>query len=59
MLYSVGAMTTAGASGLTLAGHWRMIGELESVGGTLLFGISTAYIFATMQVYWPMLSRRR
>ena len=22
----------------------------------LLFGISTAYIFAVMQVYWPMLS---
>ncbi len=59
MLYSVGAMTTAGASGLTLIGHWRMVGELESAGGMLLFGISTAYIFATMQVYWPMLSRRR
>jgi hypothetical protein len=22
----------------------------------LLFGISTAYIFAVMQVYWPVLS---
>jgi hypothetical protein len=58
MLYSVGAMTTAGAPGLMLAGHWRMVGALESAGGMLLFGISTAYIFAMIQVYWPMLSRR-
>ena len=54
VLYSVGAMTTAG-SALTLAGHWRMVGALESAGGMLLFGISTAYMFAVMQVYWPML----
>ena len=31
---------------------------LEAVDGMLLFGISTAYIFAWMQAYWPMLSRR-
>ncbi len=54
VLYSVGAMTTAG-SALTLAGHWRMVGALKSAGGMLLFGISTAYMFAVMQVYWPML----
>jgi hypothetical protein len=36
--------------------HWRMMGALEAADGMLLFGISTAYIFATMQVYWPMLS---
>jgi len=59
MLYSLGAMTTAGVSGLTLEGRWRMVGALESVGGVLLFGISTAYIFAVLQVYWPMLSHRR
>jgi hypothetical protein len=58
LLYSVGVMTTAGAPGVTVGGHWRMVGVLESAGGMLLFGISTAYIFAVMQVYWPMLSRR-
>jgi hypothetical protein len=31
---------------------------LESAGGMLLFGISTAYIFTVMQSHWPMLSRR-
>ena len=58
ILYSVDSMSTRGASGLTLQGHWRMMGALEAVDGMLLFGISTAYIFALMQDYWPMLSRR-
>ena len=56
LLYSVDSMSTRGASGLTLQGHWRMMGALEAVDGMLLFGISTAYIFAMMQAYWPMLS---
>ena len=56
LLYSVDSMTTRGASGLMLQQHWRMMGALEAAGGMLLFGISTAYIFAVMQVYWPMLS---
>ena len=47
-------MTTRGASGLMLEQHWRMMGALEAANGMLLFGISTAYIFAVMQVYWSM-----
>ncbi len=50
------SITTRGASGLMLQQHWRMMGALEAADGMLLFGISTAYIFAIMQVYWPMLS---
>jgi hypothetical protein len=56
ILYSVDSMATRGASGLTLERHWQMMGALEAADGMLLFGISTAYIFAVMQVYWPMLS---
>jgi hypothetical protein len=56
MLYSVDSMTTRGASGLTLRRHWQMMGALEAADGVLLFGISTAYMFALMQAYWPMLS---
>ena len=29
-----------------------MMGALEAVNGMLLFGVSTAYIFAVMQVLW-------
>jgi hypothetical protein len=58
MLYSVDSMTTRGASGLILPRHWQMMGALEAADGMLLFGISTAYIFGVMQVYWPILHRR-
>jgi hypothetical protein len=56
ILYSLDSMTTRGASGLMLEQHWQMMGALEAANGMLLFGISTAYIFALMQVYWSMLS---
>jgi hypothetical protein len=56
ILYSVDSMSTLGASGLVLQQHWRMMGALEAANGMLLFGISTAYIFALMQVYCSMLS---
>ena len=56
ILYSLDSMITRGASGLMLQQHWQMMGALEAANGMLLFGISTAYIFALMQVYWSMLS---
>jgi hypothetical protein len=59
MLYSFDSLTTRGASGLTIEPNWRMMGALEAANGMLLFGISTAYMFAVMQMYWPMLSRGR
>ena len=35
-----------------------MMGALEAVDGMLLFGVTTAYIFAVMQVNWSMLTAR-
>ena len=57
-LYSLGTMTTFEVPGLMLPSRWRMLGALEAVNGVLLFGISTAFIFAVMQAYWLTLSRR-
>src|SRR6516165_9012271 len=59
ILYSVDSMSTLGASGLTLELHWRLIDALEAMDGMLLFGISTAYIFAIMQAYWSLMTRHR
>jgi hypothetical protein len=59
VLYSVDSMSTLGASGLTVEPHWRMMGALEGMDGMLLFGISTAYIFAIMQAYWSLMTRGR
>jgi len=36
-----------------------MMGALEAMDGMLLFGISTAYIFAMMQAYWSLMTRGR
>lgn len=49
ILYSVNSFTTRGASGLSLDPQWRLMGALEAANGMLLFGISTAFVFAVMQ----------
>jgi len=56
LLFSIDSMSTRGASNLTLQRPWQMMGALEAVDGMLLFGVSTAYIFAVMQGYWSMLA---
>jgi hypothetical protein len=55
MLYSVDSMTTRGGAGLVLDDNWRMLGALEASAGMLLFGISTAFLFAALQRVWTSL----
>lgn len=57
-LYAVATMTTFEIPGLTLPVRFQMISALQAVNGVLLFGISTAFLFAVMQVHWQLLSRR-
>jgi hypothetical protein len=59
MLFSVDSITTLGASGPMLERHWRMMGAVEAADGMLLFGISTAFIFAVMQGYSPLIMANR
>lgn len=61
ILYSVDSMATRGASGVTLAPHWQLLGALEAADGMVLFGISTAFIFTVMQFYYQnvLLERAR
>ena len=56
LFFSLDSMSTRGASGLTLQRPWRLMGALEAVDGMLLFGVSTAYLFSVMQVYWSILT---
>jgi hypothetical protein len=58
IVYSVDSMTTRGASGFVLQPRWQMMGALEAVDGMLLFGISTAFIFTVMQLYYQTLLLR-
>jgi hypothetical protein len=57
-VYSLSTMTTFELPGLTLQSRFQMISALEAVNGVLLFGISTAFLFAVIQVHWQLLSHR-
>jgi len=59
MLFSVDSITTRGASGPMLEQRWQVMGALEAADGMLLFGISTAFIFAVMQGYSPLIIANR
>jgi hypothetical protein len=58
LLYSVDTISTRGGSGLTIGSPWQLMGALEAVDGMLLFGISTAFIFAFIQRYWVTMNPR-
>jgi hypothetical protein len=58
MLYSLSAMTSYGHASLFLETHWQMMGALESLNGMLLFGLTTAFLFAMIQKVWPLGSTR-
>jgi ion channel len=53
MLYSLSAMTTFGHAEIFLATHWRLMGALEALNGMMLFGLTTAFLFAVIQRHWP------
>jgi hypothetical protein len=44
---SAGSYTTSG-SDIVLPPEWRLLGPLEAVVGMLMFGVSTAFIFAVV-----------
>ena len=53
MLYSLGAITSDG-SNLVLDDHWSLMGAVESLNGILLFGLTTAFLFAMIQEAWRL-----
>jgi hypothetical protein len=51
-------MTTFDVPGLSVPARFQMLSALQAVNGVLLFGISTALLFAVRQVQWRLLSHR-
>jgi hypothetical protein len=45
---SAGSYTTAG-SDIVLPPRWKLLGPFEAVSGMLMFGLTTAFIFAVIQ----------
>ena len=58
MLYSLSAMTTYGHANIFLEARWQLMGALEALDGMLLFGLTTAFMFAMIQRVWPLGSVR-
>jgi hypothetical protein len=52
MLYSLNAMTSYGHANLYLAPRWEMMGALEALNGWILFGLTTAFLFAVIEKAW-------
>ena len=57
MLYSLGAITTYGHANIFLDAKWQMLGALEALNGMLLFGLTTAFMFAMIHRVWPVGNR--
>ena len=57
-VYALATMTTFDIPGLTVPARFQMLSALQAVNGVLLFGISTAFVFAVIQVQWRLLSHR-
>jgi hypothetical protein len=57
MLYSLNAITSYGHTDLNLPDHWHLMGALEALNGWLLFGLTTAFLFAVIEKVWMRASR--
>ena len=53
ILYSLSAMTSYGHANVFLAKEWQLMGAIEALNGMLLFGLSTAFLFAVLRDHWP------
>ena len=58
-IYGLSTMTTFEIPDLTIAPRFHMLSALEAMNGVLLFGVSTAFLFAVLQLHWQLISRRR
>ena len=52
LIYSLSALTTYGHAELYLARHWQLMGALEALNGLLLFGLTTAFLYAHVRRVW-------
>jgi hypothetical protein len=59
MLYSLSAMTSYGHANLFLKEHWQLMGALEALNGMLLFGLTTAFLFAMIREVWDIEKEQR
>lgn len=49
LYFSTVTFTTLGYGDITLLPRWRLLSAFEAVNGAILFGVSTAFVFAVIQ----------
>lgn len=49
LYFSTVTFTTLGYGDITLLPRWRLLSSLEAANGVMLFGVSTAFVFAVIQ----------
>jgi hypothetical protein len=54
MLYSLNAITSYGHADVHLEEQWRLLGAIEAVNGLILFGLTTAFLYAAIHRVWPL-----
>jgi hypothetical protein len=54
MLYSLNAMNSYGHAQIYLEDRWQMLGAIEAVNGLILFGLTTAFLYAAIREVWPL-----
>lgn len=50
--FSFVTFTTLGYGDITLSGEWRLLSGVQAMNGIILFGWSTAMLFAVVQRLW-------
>jgi hypothetical protein len=53
MLYSLNAFTAYGHESMLLAPQWRLLGAIEAMNGLVIFGLTTAFVFAALSRFRP------
>ena len=49
LYFSTVTFTTLGYGDITLTEGWRLLSAFEAANGIILFGVSTAFVFAMIQ----------
>jgi hypothetical protein len=50
MLYSLSAITDYGHAAVYLEARWKLLGAIEAMNGLILFGLTTAFLFAAIEM---------
>lgn len=54
LYFSFATFTTVGYGDVTIQGKWRLLSGIEAMNGILLFGWSTAMLYALIRHHWQI-----